>query len=235
MCSDCPAESGSRSRVREPPRVGQVRPRHFYTGGFGQIVASAVEGSYRTNELYAETLIPIFGARRTYRRCTELELEGAVRRVNNSIAGTSTTWTGGIRWSPIQDVQFRANKTKSIRAPAVTELFLPSATSFEFANDPCDKNLRCPGAGTRNARDELRDRGNQHRDLLLPTSSTRPRRVLTSGNTSLDSETPTPRHLASYCGRAGYLISTSRSTTSTSRCTNAIELLNLQADPGCLL
>ena len=33
-----------------------------------------------------------------------------------------------LRWSPIEDVQFRGNKTKSIRAPSITELFLPSAT-----------------------------------------------------------------------------------------------------------
>jgi outer membrane receptor protein involved in Fe transport len=38
-------------------------------------------------------------------------------------------------------VQVRANRTKSIRAPAITELFLPSATVFSFANDPCDKNF----------------------------------------------------------------------------------------------
>ena len=116
-------------------------PDDYYTGGFGQIVTAAVEGSYRTNEVYAETLIPIFGVAQNIPALRELELEGAVRRVNNSIAGTSTTWTGGIRWAPTQDLQFRANKTKSIRAPAVTELFLPSATSFEFSNDPCDKNF----------------------------------------------------------------------------------------------
>jgi outer membrane receptor protein involved in Fe transport len=69
-----------------------------------------------------------------------VELEGAFRRVNNSIAGSATTWTAGLRWSPVADVQFRGNKTKSIRAPAVTELFLPASTGFEFANDPCDKN-----------------------------------------------------------------------------------------------
>ena len=57
-----------------------------------------------------------------------VELEGAARRVDNSIAGDATTYTYGLRWSPIEDVQFRGNKTKSIRAPSITELFLPSAT-----------------------------------------------------------------------------------------------------------
>ncbi len=121
--------------------AAKFTPDDYYTGGFGQLVTAAVEGSYRTNEVYAETLIPLFEPILDIPALHQLELEGAVRRVDNSIAGNSTTWTGGIRWSPVQDVQFRANKTKSIRAPAVTELFLPSATSFEFANDPCDKNF----------------------------------------------------------------------------------------------
>jgi iron complex outermembrane recepter protein len=46
-----------------------------------------------------------------------------------------------VRWSPIEDVGFRANKTKSIRAPSITELFLPPATVGSFANDPCDQNF----------------------------------------------------------------------------------------------
>lgn len=115
-------------------------PDTFYTGGFGQLNASAVEGSYRTNEVYAETLVPLFSPEMNIPVLHHVELEGAFRRVNNSIAGSATTWTGGLRWSPIEDIQLRGNKTRSIRAPAVTELFLPASTGFEFANDPCDKN-----------------------------------------------------------------------------------------------
>ena len=61
--------------------------------------------------------------------------------MDNSIAGNATTWTEGMRWEPTEDVQFRGNRTKSIRAPAITELFLPASTSFQFANDPCDQNF----------------------------------------------------------------------------------------------
>ena len=34
---------------------------------------------------------------------------------------------------------FRGNKTKSIRAPSITELFLPRLPRLQFATDPCDK------------------------------------------------------------------------------------------------
>ena len=88
-----------------------------------------------------ETVIPIFGSDFTFPGMHRLELNGAARWVDNSIAGTAWTYTEGIEWAPVQDIQFRANKTKSIRAPSITELFLPAATSFQFANDPCDKNF----------------------------------------------------------------------------------------------
>ena len=120
-------------------------PDSFYSGGYGPNTVLPVEGAYRTNEIYAETLIPIIEPAQDLPALHQVELEGAVRRVSNSIAGTATTWTGGLRWSPIEDIQFRANKTKSIRAPAITELFLPPSTSFEFANDPCDKNYVTQG------------------------------------------------------------------------------------------
>ncbi len=116
-------------------------PDTFYTQALGQLSETGIEGAYRTNELYAETLIPIFAPAQDIPGLHRVELEGAVRRVDNSIAGNATTWTEGMRWEPTEDVQFRANRTKSIRAPAITELFLPAATSYQFANDPCDQNF----------------------------------------------------------------------------------------------
>jgi len=121
-------------------------PDAFYTLDLGQAKVSSVEGSYVTNEVYIETLLPIFSPMQDIPMLHRAELEAAARRVDNSIAGDATTYTYGARWSPIEDVLFRGNKTKSIRAPSVTELFLPSTTSFQFANDPCDKNF--VGQGT---------------------------------------------------------------------------------------
>ena len=115
-------------------------PDAFYTEGLGQTVATPVAGSYFTNEGYVETLLPLFSPKQDTPGLNRLELEGAVRRVDNSIAGNATTYTYAVRWSPVEDVGFRANKTKSIRAPSITELFSPATTSFQFANDPCDKN-----------------------------------------------------------------------------------------------
>ena len=118
-------------------------PDSFYTTTPppGQIVAGSVAGAYLTNEVYAETLVPIFEASQDIPLLHQVEFEGAFRRVDNTIAGKSNTWTEGLRWAPVQDILFRGNRTISIRAPAITELFLPTSTSNEFASDPCDHNF----------------------------------------------------------------------------------------------
>jgi len=116
----------------------EFAPDSYYTSGTEHNVAGAVAGSYVTNEVYAETLVPLFEPSQSIPLLHQLELEGAFRRVDNTISGKSDTYTQGLRWAPVQDVLFRGNRTISIRAPAITELFLPSSTSFEFANDPCD-------------------------------------------------------------------------------------------------
>ena len=116
-------------------------PDTFYTQDLGGAQVTAVAGSYITNEGYFETLLPIFSPMQDIPGLDRVEVEGAARRVDNSFAGSATTYTYALRWSPVEDVQFRGNKTKSIRAPSITELFLPSASTFSFGNDPCDKNF----------------------------------------------------------------------------------------------
>lgn len=121
--------------------TADFEPDSFYIGGFGQSTVTPISGGYHTSEFYGEALVPIFGPFQDLPLLHQVDLEGAVRRVKNSIVGSSTTWTRGIRWSPITDVQFRGNKTRSIRAPAVTELFLPASSSSQFGPDPCDRNF----------------------------------------------------------------------------------------------
>jgi iron complex outermembrane receptor protein len=86
----------------------------------------------------AKPLIPLVGRDMVIPLVEKLTLEGAVRYVDNSLAGGDITWTAGARYSPIRDLELRGNYTRSIRAPAITELFLPNAQILSFANDPCD-------------------------------------------------------------------------------------------------
>jgi outer membrane cobalamin receptor len=167
---------------------GDFSPDLFYTGDYGQSTQTAVEGSYRTNELYGETLVPIFSPAQDILGLHRVEFEGAVRRVDNSIAGNATTWTVGARWAPTQDIQFRGNKTESIRAPSITELFLPSATSFQFANDPCDHDYvgqgSDPAVRAKNCAAAGINTSNFVSNVVNATAI-----GTSSGNTSLTSET----------------------------------------------
>jgi iron complex outermembrane receptor protein len=163
-------------------------PDTFFTGNYGQLSATAIEGAYHTNEVYAETLIPIIEPKLDLPALYQVEAEGAVRRVDNSIAGKATTWTAGLRWSPIEDLQFRGNRTTSIRAPAITELFLPAATAFEFSNDPCDKNFVGQGTAPATRAANCAAAG-INTTTFVSNVVNATAKGLTSGNTGLSSET----------------------------------------------
>jgi outer membrane receptor protein involved in Fe transport len=99
---------------------------------------TAVAGDFSSKEVYAETTVPLLSEDMNIPLVYNLELEGAVRYVDNSSAGGALTYTGGGKYSPVRDIELRGNFTHSIRSPAITELFLPTAQEAVFANDPCD-------------------------------------------------------------------------------------------------
>lgn len=162
-------------------------PDDFYTQNLGQAKVTGIAGSYITNEVYLETLVPIFSPTQDIPFLRRVELEGAARRVDNSIAGNAVTYTYGARWSPIEDLQFRGNKTKSIRAPSITELFLPTATSFQFANDPCDKNFSGQGSNPAQRQANCRAAGIDPTTFVSNVVNASAIGT-TSGNTGLQSE-----------------------------------------------
>lgn len=106
-----------------------------------------VSGEFDTNEVYGEVLVPIIrnstGPGFDVPFIDTFELEGALRWVDNSIAGEDLTWTAGGRLQPDlpligTSLTVRGNFTRSIRSPSVQELFLPRSSVDVFASDPCD-------------------------------------------------------------------------------------------------
>ena len=116
----------------------------FQSGGFSQlglgrsVPVTSVFGQYESDEIYAEFYAPIVSDDMDIPLVASLSMEGAYRRLDNSLAGEDDVWTIGGRWAPIADIEIRGNVTRSVRAPAITELFLPKAGLFSFAQDPCD-------------------------------------------------------------------------------------------------
>jgi len=72
----------------------------------------------------------------------ELTLTGAARYSDyNKGAGTAgTTFAYNVSgtWAPVRDLRFRANYSKSVRVPTLSDLFTPPTQNFAFLGDPCD-------------------------------------------------------------------------------------------------
>jgi outer membrane receptor protein involved in Fe transport len=113
----------------------------FAQSGLGRIApASGVDGSYNSKEYYAEATVPIVSPSMNIPFAYSGDLEGSFRRIDNNLAGKANVFTLGLKFAPVQDIQFRGNLTHSVRAPSIEELFLPVSSANSFAQDPCDPN-----------------------------------------------------------------------------------------------
>ena len=99
-----------------------------------------ISGSFNTDEVFGELVIPFVTASNGLSWLRTLEFDGAARYVDNSLSGGDLTWTAGGRIGFIPDVTFRGNFTRSIRSPAITEAFNPTSRAFDVGSDPCDSN-----------------------------------------------------------------------------------------------
>jgi outer membrane receptor protein involved in Fe transport len=97
--------------------------------------------------MYVEVFAPIVSEEMDIPFIHKFSAEGAFRVMDNSFAGKDNAWTAGLNFAPISDVELRASATRSVRAPAVRELFSAVNRTFSFAIDPCD--------GKNNSADEV--------------------------------------------------------------------------------
>ncbi len=111
------------------------------------------KGRFTSQEYLAEFLLPIFGGDLQTRFMRELTLEGNFRVMDNDRSGNADAGTWALTYRPFDWLKFRGNYTNSLRAPSLTELFLPASTTFATAADPCDSTLidSGPNPATRRA------------------------------------------------------------------------------------
>ncbi|MCC6919626.1 MAG: TonB-dependent receptor [Alphaproteobacteria bacterium] len=94
--------------------------------------------SFDSRELYAEVAVPILGNGFDLPFAEEVVLTASWRGVDHSLAGRDDAWTLGLTWAPDDWITLRAATTASIRAPSLTELYLPNSSAFNAGIDPCD-------------------------------------------------------------------------------------------------
>jgi outer membrane receptor protein involved in Fe transport len=125
---------------------GRFQPDAYLAAGLGRSAAvRATSGAYTTREVFGEVVVPLVGERNVLPALREVVLIGKGRRVDNSVNGAFTAWTGGVQWSPVEGLQLRGNVTRSLRSPSLTELFTPTAPIFTTVQDPCSTQIISTG------------------------------------------------------------------------------------------
>ena len=92
--------------------------------------------AFDVKEAFAELRVPILADIPFFE---ELTVSGAAR-VSDYGGAVGTTWAynGGFEWQPIQDIRFRGQYGRSVRAPNLTETSFPITQNFAPGfSDPC--------------------------------------------------------------------------------------------------
>ena len=90
-------------------------------GGFDRGNQQPVSGWFNLWEVFGETLVPLA---KDVPFAKSLDFNGAIRYTDYSTSGGVNSWKAGLTWQPLDDVRFRAARSRDIRAPNVNELYL---------------------------------------------------------------------------------------------------------------
>lgn len=109
-------------------------------GGAGG-AAPNINGGYNVYEAIGELILPLVQDRPFFKNLT---IEGGIRYSSYSVDApgnpsyNTTTWKVAGSWSPIEDIKFRGNYARAVRAPNIAELFSPVNTGLtNLTDDPC--------------------------------------------------------------------------------------------------
>lgn len=126
-------------------------PSEFQRAGRGRAVAIApLKGKYNLNEVFGEIVVPVISPDNNIPAISGLQFFGRGRYVDNTVNGGFFSYAVGGAYAPIRDIEFRGNYTRSFRAPAITELFLPVVNAFATVPDLCSVGNRNSGPAPAN-------------------------------------------------------------------------------------
>lgn len=93
----------------------------------------ATSGAFDVFEGFAETVVPL--AKNTG-WAKAFDLNAAVRVTDYSTSGRVVTWKVGATYAPADDLNFRATRSRDIRAPNLNDLFQAGQTNTQTVSDP---------------------------------------------------------------------------------------------------
>jgi outer membrane receptor protein involved in Fe transport len=157
----------------------------FVTDGFtnGVSIPPFVPPAFEVKEAFGEIQIPILKDAPFFH---ELTLSGAARIAKyQGTVGTQWSYNAGVDWAPIEDVRFRANYSRAVRTPNVSETGFPLVPNFfNGFVDPC--NTDRIGTGVR-ATNCLAAIGATLLPTLTPITQSLP--IVSGSNPNLKAET----------------------------------------------
>ena len=161
---------------------GRFDPDPIVAAGLGSdIPALPTSGSYNVDEAYAELRLPLLADSPGFHR---LELTGAARFSDYSTSGSTTTFSAGANWEPVEDLLFRGNWAEGFRAPSIGELFGTPSRFDQEVVDPCSA---VGGAIPAAVRTNCIAQGVPANGSYVQLNAQLP--VITGGNPALDPET----------------------------------------------
>ncbi|NNG42134.1 TonB-dependent receptor [Pseudoalteromonas sp. NEC-BIFX-2020_002] len=86
-----------------------------------------MDGEIDVNELSAEISIPLL---EDVFLATDLTFETALRYMDYSVTGEDNAWKLALNWGVTDELRVRLNRSKSVRAPNIGDLFTPNSKTF---------------------------------------------------------------------------------------------------------
>jgi outer membrane receptor protein involved in Fe transport len=97
--------------------------------------AVPLNGGFHVKEIFGEVYLPLL---KDLPFVQNLTLNGAYRYSDYSTAGGADAWNVGLRWDLNDSFGLRSSVARAVRAPNISELFLPVSQTFAILDDPCD-------------------------------------------------------------------------------------------------
>ena len=113
-------------------------------------------GKFTVTEGFIETVIPL--AKDTV-WAKSFDLNGAIRGTGYSTFGSTATWKIGATYQPIDDLRFRATRSRNLREPTLVDLYQAGSTAQSSSTDPFNGNAvtnsRTTSSGNPNLKPEV--------------------------------------------------------------------------------